>query len=77
MGGKLTKAERAGVVREWLWRQHEIMRIELAIWHERYPTRRLYIQEEARARIEKREPNYPPPVCIGAALTKETSDERD
>jgi hypothetical protein len=48
--------------REWLKQRMELMAAELALWHEYYPHRRRFIEEEARAKVEKREPNYPPPV---------------
>lgn len=38
---------------------------ELRIWRETYPHRAPYFAEEARAKAEGRQPNYPPPIAIG------------
>lgn len=38
---------------------------ELRIWRERYPHRAPFISEEARSKIDGREPNWPAPYVIG------------
>ncbi|MBV6487609.1 MAG: hypothetical protein GHHEDOFH_01556 [Pseudorhodoplanes sp.] len=38
---------------------------ELRIWRERHPREALAVAEEARARIEGREPNYGPAQVFG------------
>jgi hypothetical protein len=39
---------------------------ELAVWRERYPHSAPFIAEEARAKIDGREPQFPSPTVIGA-----------
>ena len=38
---------------------------ELEIWRKFYPHRAIYIAEEARAKVEGCEPDYPRPIAIG------------
>lgn len=52
-----------------LLRMLQVTQAELDIWRERYPHSAGFVAEEARAKVEGREPIFGPPLVIGSAST--------
>ncbi len=63
----MTPPNHEETVRELMSKMMDQMSEELHIWRLRYPHHAPFIREEAAAKIEGREPNYPPPFVRGEA----------
>lgn len=50
---------------QFFWKTVKLLNAELDAWRRRYPDAARFVEEEARAKVEGREPNYPPPIVRG------------